>query len=60
MAKTPVVIRDFTGGLTEAAPDAMANNELILAQNAVPDERAGLSKAKGTVRVNEGHSAQTL
>jgi len=54
MAKTlPVVIRDFTGGLTEAAPDAMANNELILAQNAVPDERAGLSKAKGTVRVNE-------
>src|SRR5690554_4584152 len=49
----PVVIRDFTGGLTEVPPDAMRDNELILAQNAVPDERAGISKASGTVRVNE-------
>jgi hypothetical protein len=45
--------RDFSGGLSEAAPDNMMNNELILAQNAVPDNRGGLAKCKGAVRVNE-------
>lgn len=52
-AKIPIVYRDFTGGLTEVPPDAMKDNELIEAQNAIPDERSGVTKAKGTVRVNE-------
>ena len=44
---------DFSGGLSEIAPDNMRDNELIDAQNAVPDERGGLSKSRGTVRYNE-------
>lgn len=52
MAKYIVTYKDFSGGLTEVAPDIMNNNELIVAQNVVPDERGGLSKAKGTTRVN--------
>jgi hypothetical protein len=44
--------KDFTGGLSEVAPDIMLDTELTNAQNTVPAERGGLSKCKGTVRVN--------
>lgn len=52
MARELRVYRDFSGGLTEAAPDIMLDNELVEAKNAVPDERGAVSKCKGTVRVN--------
>lgn len=38
---------DFTGGLSEASPDLIRDNELREACNAEPDERGGLRKIKG-------------
>ena len=48
------IFNNFSGGLSDAAPDDMLDNELIEAQNAVPDvERGSISKCRGTVRVND-------
>ncbi len=44
---------DFRGGLnTDAAPDNVQDNELVQADNVDLSERGGLSKRKGTVRLN--------
>lgn len=47
---------DFRGGLnTDAALDNMMDNELVRADNVDLDERGGLTKRKGTIRLNEEH-----
>src|SRR5690606_29207401 len=47
---------DFRGGLnTDAALDNMMDNELVRADNVDLDERGGLTKRKGTVRLNAEH-----
>jgi len=53
MGKSLRVYKDFSGGISEVAPDIMLNSELIEAQNAIPQQRGGLSKCKGTTRYNE-------
>jgi hypothetical protein len=45
---------DFRGGLNlDAAPDNLADNELMEANNCILDERGALSKRKGTIPLNE-------
>ena len=48
MSKYSRVIKDFSGGLSEAANDNMRDNELVEARNAVPGETYGMSRAFGT------------
>lgn len=44
---------DFRGGLNvDAAPDNLADNELMLAENADLDERGAISKRRGTAPLN--------
>lgn len=50
--RAALVYVDFKGGLSEAAPDDMNDNELIEARNTEPDERGSVSKCHGTRRVN--------
>lgn len=53
MPKTLQAYNDFRGGWNaDAAPDNLADNELALADNVDLSERGGLSKRKGTVRLN--------
>jgi len=48
-----VVYNDFRGGLnTDAAPDNILDNELMVADNVSLDKRGGLIKRKGTVPLN--------
>jgi len=45
---------DFRGGLnTDAAPDHVADNELVIAENVDLLERGGITKRKGTVKLNQ-------
>lgn len=48
MAKFVRTIRDFSGGLSEAANDNMRDNELVEAKNAIPGETYGIARAFGT------------
>lgn len=44
---------DFRGGLnTDSAPDLVADNELVIADNVDLDERGAVTKRKGTVPLN--------
>ena len=51
MTRTDITYANFIGGLTEVAPDLMADEELIEAKNMLADERGAIEKAKGTQRV---------
>ena len=55
MAKQLRLFKDFSGGLSEVALDNMPNNTLRIAQNAVPGEGFGISRAFGTTKA---YSAQ--
>ena len=45
---------DFRGGINvDSAPDHVADNEVVKAENVDLSERGGLMKRKGTVRLNE-------
>jgi len=47
---------DFRGGLnTDAAIDNLMDNELMRADNIDLDERGGIMKRKGTIRLNKEH-----
>lgn len=48
MARYVKCFRDFSGGLSEAGGDNMADNQLQQAQNAVPGLGSGLMRAQGT------------
>ena len=49
MARYVKCFRDFSGGLSDAGGDNMADNQLQQAQNAVPGFGCGLMRAEGTV-----------
>ncbi len=62
MAIMPPIVRskqlrsyyDFRGGLnTDAAPDHVADNELVIAENVDLLERGGIKKRNGTVKLNQ-------
>lgn len=55
-----LIYTDFKGGLSEAAPGDMDDNQLIEARNAEPDEKGSISKCLGTAAINEPYAQEPI